>query len=232
MQFELVSLKEDFSIDPRDYIGINKNIFIANPNAPTGLILTTSDIEEIVKSNPNNIVVVDEAYIDFGGKSAVPLVREYDNLVVTQTFSKSRSMAGARLGFGIACPALINDLYRLIYSTNPYNISRASMAAGIGAVEDYEYTKANCQKIIETRKRFSDALTSLGFEVLPSSANFVFAKSEDIGGRELYESLKEEGILIRHFDKPRINNYVRITIGLESDMDILLEKIKLILDKQ
>ena len=229
--YELIPLKDDFSIDPRDYIGIGKNIFIANPNAPTGLVLPLSDIEEIVKSNPDNIVVIDEAYIDFGGESAVPLIRKYDNLIVTQTFSKSRSMAGARLGFGIACPALISDLYRLIYSTNPYNLSRVNMAAGLGAVLDEENTRRNCREIIETREMTTTELRKLGFTVLQSSANFVFAKSPDIGGRELYERLKSEGILVRHFNNQRIQDYLRITIGSREEMNILIEKVKLILNK-
>ena len=229
--YELIPLKDDFSIDPRDYIGIGKNIFIANPNAPTGLVLPLNDIEEIVKSNPDNIVVIDEAYIDFGGESAVPLIRKYDNLIVTQTFSKSRSMAGARLGFGIACPALISDLYRLIYSTNPYNLSRVNMAAGLGAVLDEENTRRNCREIIETREMTTTELRKLGFTVLQSSANFVFAKSTDIGGRELYERLKSEGILVRHFNNPRIQDYLRITIGSREEMNILIEKVKLIQNK-
>lgn len=229
--YELIPLKEDFTVDPRDYIGIGKNIFIANPNAPTGLALPLSDIEAIVKSNPDNIVVIDEAYIDFGGESAVPLIRKYNNLIVTQTFSKSRSMAGARLGFGVACPDLINDLYRLIYSTNPYNLSRVNMAAGLGAILDEDYTRRNCKAIIETREKTSDKLKSLGFTVLPSNANFIFAKSNNIGGRELYERLKSEGILVRHFDKPRIKDFLRITIGSQDEMETLIEKIKLILNK-
>ena len=229
--YELIPLKDDFSIDPNDYIGIGKNIFIANPNAPTGLALPLSDIEEIVRSNPDNIVVIDEAYVDFGGESAVPLIRKYDNLIVTQTFSKSRSMAGARLGFGVACPELTSDIYRLIYSTNPYNLSRVNMAAGFGAINDEEYTRRNCRTIIETREKTSAELRSIGFEVIPSSANFIFAKSPDIGGKELYERLKAEGVLVRHFDKPRICDYLRITIGSKDEMETLLEKIKLILNK-
>lgn len=229
--YELIPLKDDFSIDPNDYIGIGKNIFIANPNAPTGLALPLSDIEEIVRRNPDNIVVIDEAYVDFGGESAVPLIRKYDNLIVTQTFSKSRSMAGARLGFGVACPELINDLYRLIYSTNPYNLSRTNMAAGLGAILDEDYTRQNCKTIIETREKTTDELKKIGFTVLPSCANFVFARSHEMGGRELYERLKAEGILVRHFDKLRIRDYLRITIGSNGEMETLIEKVKLILNK-
>ena len=229
--YELIPLKDDFSIDPNDYIGIGKNIFIANPNAPTGLILPVSDIERIVASNPENIVVVDEAYIDFGGESCVPLVRKYQNLIVTQTFSKSRSLAGARLGFGVACPELINDLYRVIYSTNPYNLSRTNMAAGLGAVEDDEYTKRNCNEIIDTREATAKSLKELGFTVLNSKTNFLFASSPEISGEELYKRLKDDGILIRYFGKPRISNYVRITIGSRDDMQALIKTITKILGK-
>lgn len=228
---ELIPLKEDFSIDPEDYIGVGKNIFIANPNAPTGLILPVSQIERIVASNPDNIVVVDEAYIDFGGESCVPLVRKYQNLIVTQTFSKSRSLAGARLGFGIASPEIINDLYRVIYSTNPYNLSRTNMAAGIGAMEDEEYTRRNCEEIIATRESTAESLKKLGFTVLPSKTNFLFASSPEISGAELYAKLKAEGILIRYFNKPRISEFVRITIGSRGDMDTLIKTITKILRK-
>ena len=229
--FELIPLKDDFSIDPEDYIGIGKNIFIANPNAPTGLILPVSDIERIVASNPNNIVVVDEAYIDFGGESCVPLVRKYQNLIVMQTFSKSRSLAGARLGFGVACPEIINDLYRVIYSTNPYNLSRTNMAAGLGAIEDEDYTKRNCEEIIDTRNKTAECLKNLGFTVLDSKTNFLFASSSEISGEELYKRLKDEGILIRYFNKPRISDYVRITIGSKDDMQTLTKTIAKILGK-
>ena len=226
--YEIIPLKEDFTLDSRDYIGINKTVFIANPNAPTGIFLPVSEIEEIIKSNPDNVVVVDEAYIDFGGESCVPLVKKYKNLVVTQTFSKSRSMAGARLGFGIACPELINDLYRLIYSTNPYNLSRLNMAAGLAAVEDSDYTRRNCAEIAKTREDFSRKLKSFGFEVLPSIANFVFAKKEGVSGRMLCERLRAEGILVRRFDSPRISDWLRITIGSRKDMNTLAEKLRLI----
>lgn len=229
--YEIIPLKSNFEIDVGDYIGINKTIFIANPNAPTGLILPVSDIERIVKSNPDNVVVVDEAYIDFGGESCVPLIRKYPNLIVTQTFSKSRSLAGARIGFGVACPELIADLYRLIYSTNPYNLSRANLAAGLGSLEDEEYNLCNCREIIKTREFTENALKKLGFVVLPSSTNFLFAASGEISGKELYLKLKESGILVRHFDSPKINNYLRITIGRREDMQTLIEKITNILGK-
>ena len=224
--YEEIPLKDDFSIDIEDYVGINRNIYIANPNAPTGLLLTLEQIEKIVASNPDNIVVIDEAYIDFGGVSAVPLIKKYDNLLVTQTFSKSRSMAGARLGFGIADEKLINDLNTIKFSTNPYNINRMTGAAGIGALEDQEYTDKNCKEIIRTRTWFTAELRKLGFELNDSYSNFVFAKNPSYDGKKLYLDLKEKGILVRHFDKPRLCQYNRITIGTEEQMQTLLDTIK------
>lgn len=224
-----IPLKPDFSIDTHDYFHLNKTVFIANPNAPTGLLLSLSEIEEIAKSNPESVVVIDEAYIDFGGQSAVPLIHKYDNLLVTQTFSKSRSLAGARLGFGVGCKELIRDLNTVKYSTNPYNINRMSMAAGLGAVEEEEYTKKNCKTIMENRAYTAEKLKDLGFEMTDSSANFLFARHEKISGKVLYERLKEKGILVRHFEKERIKDFNRITIGAKADMDALLNTIKDIL---
>lgn len=227
---EEIPLQEDFTIAIADYKGRKETVFIANPNAPTGIPLSVSEIEEIVASNPDRVVVVDEAYVDFGGESCAPLVRKYDNLLVTGTFSKSRSMAGARLGFGFACPQLIADLETLRYSTNPYNINRLTMAAGLGQLADEEETRRNCQTIVDNRAYTTAALEKMGFTVLPSAANFVFATTEQIGGQELYLRLKEKGILVRHFDKPRLKEYNRITIGSRAQMDALLTAIKEILE--
>ena len=226
-----IPLAEDFSIRPEDYIGLNKTIFIANPNAPTGMALSLAQIEDIVKGNPNNVVVIDEAYVDFGAQSAISLIRKYDNLLVTQTFSKSRSMAGARLGFGVGCKALIRDLNTIKYATNPYNVNRMTMAAGIGALEDDGYFRNNCQKIMENRAATTEQLRSLGFTVLNSAANFVFAGHPGIGGKELYLQLKEKGILVRHFDKPRLSPYIRITIGSREQMTALTDTLKEILEE-
>jgi len=223
--FEEIPLKDDFTIDVNDYIGVNKTVFIANPNAPTGIALSLDDIERIVTSNPDNVVVVDEAYVDFGADSAVSLIDKYDNLLVTQTFSKSRSMAGARLGFGIGCKDLISDLVTLKYSTNPYNVNSMTIAAGTGALEYEEYTKQNLETIIANRDYTVDELEKLGFEVLPSKANFVFAKHPVIPGEELYLMLKGRGVLIRHFTKERIKDYNRITIGTREQMNVLLSNI-------
>ena len=230
--YDIIPLMDDFTINPEDYIGINKTIFIANPNAPTGISLKISDIERILKSNPDNIVVIDEAYVDFGNESCVSLVDKYDNLLVTQTFSKSRSMAGARLGVGIANPALIQDLNTIKYSTNPYNINRMTMATGLGVLADEEYTRANCEKIIKTREFTSGELKNLGFSMTDSGANFIFAKHSKISGDELYQKLKDRGILVRHFDKEKISDYNRITIGTQEQMETLISTIKSILEEK
>lgn len=224
--FEEIPLKDDFSVDVNAFCGVNKTVFIANPNAPTGIALSLADIEKIIKSNPDNIVVIDEAYVDFGAESAIKLIHKYDNLLVTGTFSKSRSLAGGRLGFGIANEALIKDLNTVKYSTNPYNVNRMTMAAGVGAIEDNEYFVNNCREIQNVREYASEELQKMGFELTPSSANFIFAASKNIDGETLYLKLKEKGILIRHFDKERIKNYNRITVGTKEQMDLLLGAIK------
>lgn len=228
--YKEIPLKEDFSIAVEDYINEKGTVFIANPNAPTGIYLSLEEIEKIVQSNTNRVVVIDEAYIDFGGESAVKLVDKYNNLLVTQTFSKSRSMAGARLGFGIASKEIINDLESIKYSTNPYNVNRMTAVAGIGAINDDNYFKNNCKTIIDNREFTVKGLKDLGFILTDSKANFIFAKSDKIGGKELYLKLKENGILVRHFEKERIKDYVRITIGSMYQMQKLLKKVKNVLE--
>ena len=227
---EIIPLKADFSVDVEGLKKAKGTIFLANPNAPTGIALPLSVVEEIVVSNRDRVVVVDEAYVDFGAESAVSLIGKYDNLLVTQTFSKSRSMAGARLGMGFANPSIINDLNRIRYSTNPYNVNRMTMAAGVGALEDREYFENNCKTIIKNREYISEALKNLGFELTPSKANFVFAKSNRISGEDLYKKLKDRGILVRHFTKERIKEYNRITVGSEQEMIALATAIKEILE--
>ena len=234
--YEEIPLKADFSVDYRDYMNLGGKTggctaVIANPNAPTGLCLTLAEIEEIVRSNPDGVVVIDEAYVDFGAESAVALVDKYDNLLVTQTFSKSRSLAGARLGFGIGNKALISDLHTVRYSTNPYNVNRMTAAAGHAALCDNDYYMQNCRTIMENRDYTTAALRELGFEVLPSLTNFVFAKSDKIGGEALYLELKRRGILVRHFSKASITDYNRITIGTREQMEAFISTVKTILEE-
>ena len=226
-----IPLKDDFTVDPEDYIGAGGTVFIANPNAPTGIALPLSEIERIAAGNPDNVVVIDEAYVDFGGESAVTLTEKYPNLLVTQTFSKSRSLAGGRLGMGIACPELIADLNTVKYSTNPYNVNRMTMAAGAGALRDTDYFEKNIRETLRVREWTAKALQELGFTVLPSSTNFVFAKSDRIGGEELYRKLKDRGILIRHFTVPRIREFNRITIGSAEEMQAFIKAVRAILDE-
>ncbi len=232
LDYEEIPLKADFSLCVDDYISKGKNIVIANPNAPTGLSISLDDIEKIVSSNPDNLVLIDEAYVDFGGQSAAGLTKKYSNLVVVQTFSKSRSLAGARLGFAIAQEDIIKDLEKIKYSTNPYNINRLTLILGRQAMADKEYFEARCKDIIEARNYTTKELTALGFEVLPSMANFVFARSKDIGGEELYKALRERGILVRHFNKKSICEFNRITIGTMDHMSALVDCIKEILTKE
>ena len=189
----------------------------------------TADIENY-KTALDSIVVVDEAYVDFGGESVVPLINKYDNLLVTQTFSKSRSMAGARLGFGVASNGLINDLMRIKYSTNPYNVNSMTAAAGYGAIKDDKYFINNCKEIIKNRDYTASELKKLGFTLTNSLANFIFAKSDKIGGEKLYQKLKEKGILVRHFSKERISDYIRITIGSFEEMQTFIQTVKTILE--
>ena len=230
--YEEIPLKDDLTVDVNDYIGINKNIVIANPNAPTGIALPLSDIERIVASNPDNVVIIDEAYVDFGGESAVKLTEKYGNLLVVQTFSKSRSLAGARLGFAIGSKELISDLHTLRYSTNPYNVNRMTCAAGYAALTENGYYMQNAQTVMRTREFAKAELEKRGFTVLPSKANFLFAKSGVISGEELYLELKELGVLVRHFKKERIKDYCRITVGTAMEMKKLLDNIDIILEKR
>ena len=228
--YEEIPLKEDLTIDISDYFQKAGTIFIANPNAPTAIALRRSEIEEILKQNLYNVVVVDEAYVDFGAESCVPLIKEYDNLLVTQTFSKSRSMAGARLGMGIGNPELIRDLNAIKYSLNPYNVNSLTSAAGVASLKLDEYNKKNCEIIMETRSRTERALRELGFEMTTSQTNFLFARHPAIAGEDLYLELKKKGILIRHFNKERIKDYNRITIGTPEQMETLVATIKQVLE--
>ena len=230
LPYTQIPLKDDFSICVEDYLGVNKTVFIANPNAPTGQLLSLEQIRCIADSNPDNVVLIDEAYIDFGGESAVSLLGVCDNLLVTQTFSKSRSLAGGRLGMIFGSEELIRDLKTIKYSINPYNVNSMTQAAGLGALEDEAYTQANCEKIKQNREETTGKLRDLGFAVADSYANFVLAAHSGISGGELYEALKERGILVRYFNTPRLSPYVRITIGTAQEMDSLRAAISQILE--
>jgi len=224
-----VPLREDFTIDPADYYDLGRTIVIANPNAPTGIALTKEQIIGILENNPNDVVLIDEAYVDFGGESCVSLVKKYKNLIVAQTFSKSRSLAGARLGFAIADSELIADLNKIKYSTNPYCINRLTSLAGIASIRDKEYFEANCKKIMDTRSMTVDQLSKRGFETLPSCANFIFTRKPGVSGTWLYEQLRERGILVRHFTKPAIVDFLRVTIGTPEEMKAFIDTIDEIL---
>lgn len=230
--YKEIPLKDDFSIDYRDYLQAKAMVVIANPNAPTGLALSLQEIEEIIKSNPDTVVVIDEAYVDFGGESCVPLIHKYDNLLVTQTFSKSRSLAGARLGMGFACESLIKDLNTIKYSTNPYNVNRMTMAAGHAALCENGYFMQKCDEICRNREYTAQALKKMGFTVLPSQTNFLFIKSDAVDGQELYEKLKAKGILVRHFKTERIAAFNRVTIGTKPQMDAFLQAVEDVLKEK
>lgn len=229
---EVIPLNDDFTLDVDAFCGKNKLVVIANPNAPTGLALGLEEIEKIVASNPDGVVLIDEAYVDFGAESAYRLTEKYKNLLVVQTFSKSRSMAGARLGFAFADSEIIEDLEKIKYSTNPYNINRLTQLAGTAALKSGGYFKENCRRIAETREYVKKELEKMGFYVTDSSANFLFAKSGKIRGKELYLKLKEKGILIRHFDKERISDYNRITVGSREEMEAFLKAVREITEEK
>jgi histidinol-phosphate aminotransferase len=230
--YKEIPLQDDFSINPLDYHHAGANIVIANPNAPTGLTLSLEEIEGILKTNPDHVVVIDEAYVDFGGESAITLVDKYDNLLVTRTFSKSYSMAGARLGFGVANEALIQDMNTIKFSTNPYNVNRMTMAAGVAALETNAYYMENCRTIVENREWTKKQLEELDFTVTDSKANFLFAAHSRISGEDLYVKLKERGILVRHFSREDIQQYNRITIGTKQQMETLIQTIKTLLQEE
>ena len=221
---KIIPLDKDFSILPEDYIGLECGAVIANPNAPTGKALPLSDIEKIVASNPDRVIVVDEAYVDFGGESAIPLTKKYDNLLVCMTYSKSRGMAGARLGFAIGNAELIADLELMKYSTNPYNLDSLALRMGAAALTDESkaYYEEKVGEVVKVREETAEKLRALGAEVLPSKANFLFVKLPGITGGEAYAKLRERGILVRHFSKARISDYLRISIGTAEEMRLLV----------
>lgn len=224
-----IPLAEDFTIRPKDYEQENGGVIFPNPNAPSGILLSLGEIEEILKANPDSAVVIDEAYIDFGGETAVPLIAEYPNLLITQTFSKSRSLAGLRVGFALGQKELIEGLERVKNSFNAYPLDRAALEGSIASINDKEHFEETCKKIIKTREESTIALEQLGFTVLPSKTNFIFAKPPLGEGKadaeELYLKLKEQGVLVRYFKAPRINKFLRITIGTDDEMSFFLKKL-------
>ena len=226
---DIIPLEADFSLDPMKYHGRKETIVIANPNAPTGLALPPEAIGAIADANPDNVVIVDEAYVDFGAQSCVPLIASHDNLLVVQTFSKSRQMAGARLGLTMGNRELIADMERVRSSLNPYNINRMTLAAGIAALESTGYFNETRHQIMETRAWTAGELARRGFELTHSQTNFLFARTDRMEGGALYQALRDKGVLVRHFSAPRISDWLRITVGTMEQMETLLNKLDEIL---
>ena len=231
LEAKVIPLREDFTLNVDDYMDFPGTIVIANPNAPTGISVPRADIQRLLEADPNRVVIVDEAYVDFGGESCVPMIYRYDNLLVVQTMSKSRSLAGGRVGFALGSSELIAALNRVKYSFNPYNVNRLSIIAGAAAVEDEDYFQSCCASIRQNRAWTTDKLAGLGFTVLPSQANFIFAKSDKLSGENLYQGLKKHGVLVRWWaDSGRIQDYVRITIGSMEQMERLANEIARLLE--
>lgn len=225
----IVPLKADFTIEVEEYKNINATVFIANPNAPTGIPLPISKIEELLNQNLQRLVIVDEAYVDFGRDSSVSLIKKYDNLIVVGTFSKSRSLAGARLGYALANQELIADLNRIKFSFHPYNVNSFTQLVGTLALQDKSYFKSCCDKVAEIRSYSFEELEKIGCEILPSKANFIFVNPVKCSGEEYYQKLRDANILVRYFSTPRLKDFVRITIGTMEEMNTLIEVTKEIL---
>lgn len=224
--YEVKPLDEQFLIRKEDYYGENGGIIFPNPNAPTGILQSLSEIEDIIAHNRNVIVVVDEAYIDFGGESALPLIEKYDNLLVVQTFSKSRSLAGLRIGYAMGQPKLIRYINDVKYSFNSYTMNRAALTLGVEAIRDRAYFEETRDKVIATREWTKRELTRLGFSFGDSMSNFIFATHERVPAEVLFMALKKEHIYVRYFSRERINNYLRISIGTQEEMEILIRFLK------
>ena len=230
--FREIPLKEDWTVDPKDYEGAGGTIFLANPNAPTGLALSRREIAQILEKNPDHVVVIDEAYVDFGGESCISLIDRYPNLLVTRTFSKSRAMAGMRLGFGVANPELIRDLKTVQYSTNPYNVDRLAQAAGIACLEDDGWNQANVRLIRDVRDQTAQRLKVLGFGMTESRTNFLFVRHPAFPGPSLRDALRKKNILIRWFDQERIRDWNRISIGSLPQMNALVQAVTELLEEK
>jgi len=220
--YEVQPLDDAFHIRKEDYFKENGGIIFPNPNAPTGVEMPLSDIEEIIAKNPDVVVIVDEAYVDFGCESALPLIEKYDNLLVVQTFSKSRALAGIRIGYAFGSPKLIQYLNDVKFSFNSYTMNRLTSVVGCSCLEDVAYFEECVQKVIATRERVKQRLTKLGFTFGDSKANFIFATHRSVAAKDIFEALKEEGIYVRYFNKPRIDNHLRISIGTDEEMDAML----------
>jgi histidinol-phosphate aminotransferase len=229
IDYRLIPLNQDYCIGVDDYALDNGGIIFANPNAPTGIALSIEEVETLVQRNPESVIVVDEAYVDFANDSAVRLIKQYDNLLVTQTLSKSRSLAGLRVGIALGHADLIEGLERIKNSFHPYTLDALAMAGATAAFKDNDYFEGTCAKVIATRQRISSVLVSMGFEVLPSSANFVFTRHSEHGAKELFRALRDHGIVVRYFDKPRINQFLRISIGTDDEMNSLLSVLRAIM---
>ncbi len=229
---KIIPVAENLSVQPQDYCHLGRSVILANPNAPTGLAISPEEVAEIARTNPDHLVLIDEAYVDFGAASCIPLTKQYPNLLVVQTYSKSRSMAGARLGFCIGDAGLIADLNRLKYSFNPYNINRLTLLAGETALAEQDYYDANARTIQENRAEAAAGLAALGFTVLPSLTNFLFVRHPAVSGRALYDALRQRGILVRRWDSPRIQEYLRITVGTAEEMGALVRALADILSEK
>ena len=227
-----IPMNDDLSINPARYANLDGLIAIANPNAPTGIALSCAQIESILQTNPDQVVLVDEAYVEFGAESMLPLLPKYENLLIVRTFSKSVSLAGARLGYAFGSEAIIRDLEKLKYCQNPYSINRLTSLCGSAAMREPEYYREMCEKIIRTRERSALCLQKLGFTVLPSKTNFVFAKHAFVPGETIYQKLKSRGILVRHFSTELIRDYNRISIGTDEDMDALFKALEEIIKEE
>ena len=220
--YKRVPLREDFHLHSEDYKVENGGIIFPNPNAPTGILEELSVVEEILMANPGVVVIVDEAYVDFGGVSALKLLNKYDNLLVVQTFSKSRAMAGMRIGFAIGSEKMISYLNDVKFSFNSYTMNQTAIAMGVACVEDDAYFKEIVAKVVTTRERVKKELRNLGFTFLDSKSNFIFATHQSVSAKEIFEACKKQQIYVRYFAKPRIDNYLRISIGTEEDMNSLI----------
>lgn len=226
IDYELIPLKDDFTLPVEQFFKTNGGVIFPNPNAPTGEYVTLEAIEEILKHNQEHVVIIDEAYIDFGGESAQRLIDHYPNLLVVQTFSKSRSLAGLRVGFALGQEELIQGLDRIKNSLNSYTLDRLALAGAVEAVNDETYFQATKNKVIQTRERVTDELRKIGFKVVPSLTNFIFISHPILKAEDLFLKLKEEAILVRYFNQPRINNYLRVSIGSDIEMDRFLEAVR------